>query len=88
MPFICGYVEDAEGTSSTEPALCHFFEILEAVYHVSLGIFVREVEKMDGACGVGNIDGDVADLFQTISSFVYAQQLGNSCGSLRAYLAR
>lgn len=88
MPCICGYVEDAEGTSSTEPALCHFFEILEAVYHVSLGIFVREVEKMDGACSVGNVDGDVADLFQSISSFVYAQQLGNSCGSLRAYLAR
>jgi hypothetical protein len=41
------------------------------VYHVSLGVFVGEVEKMDGACSVGNIDGDVADLFQSISSLVY-----------------
>jgi hypothetical protein len=63
LPFVCGYVEDAEGTSGTEPALCHFFEILEAVYHISLGIFIREVEKMDGARSVGNIDSDVADLF-------------------------
>lgn len=88
MPFICGYVEDAEGTSSAEPTHCHFFEVLEAVYHVSLGIFVWEIEKMDGACSVGNIDGDVADLFQSISSFVHTQQLRNSRGGLGAYLAR
>ena len=87
MPFVCRYVEDAEGTSSTEPALCHFFEMLKAVYHISLGIFVRKVEEMDGACSVGDIDSDVADLFQSITSFVYAKQLGNSRSGLRAYLA-
>jgi hypothetical protein len=63
LPFICGYVEDTEGSSGTEPAFGHFFKIFEAVYDVSLGVFVREVEEVDCACSMSDVDCDVADLF-------------------------
>jgi hypothetical protein len=63
LPFICGYVEDPEGSSGTEPAFGHFFEIFEAVDDVSLGVFVGEVEEVDCACCMSDVDCDVADLF-------------------------
>jgi hypothetical protein len=53
-----------------------------------LGIFVGEVEEVDGAYGVSDIHDNVADLFQTIASFVYAQELGNCGSGLSAELAR
>ena len=87
VPFICGDVKDAEGTSSTKPTFCHFFKILQTVDDVSLGVFVGEVEKVDGTCGVGDINDNIADLLQSITSFVYAQELGDSGSSLCANLA-
>jgi hypothetical protein len=63
LPFVCGYVEDTEGASGTEPAFGHFFEVFESVDDVSLGVFVGEVKEVDSACCMSNVDCDVADLF-------------------------
>lgn len=55
---------------------------------VSLGILVGQVEEVNGACSVSDIDGDVTNLFQSIAAFVHAQKLGNCSSSLCANLAR
>lgn len=43
--------------------------------YIAPGVLVGEVEKMYCACGVRNVDGDVAYLSQTMRSLVEPHEL-------------
>lgn len=50
VPAARGGLQDGEGLAGAEPAFGDFFEVLEAVHDVPLGILLGQVEQMDGAC--------------------------------------
>ena len=81
-------VEDAEGTTGTEPAFSNLFEMGETVRDVALSDFVRQVEQMDGTGGVGDVDDNVADLAETVGAAVKAEELADGGGRVEEELAR
>jgi hypothetical protein len=56
--------QDAQCASSTEPSFCNLFQVLDAVYHIPLGEFVGQIQQVNGASLVDNVDSHIADLTQ------------------------
>jgi hypothetical protein len=80
--------EDVESSSGAKPAFCDFFQMLNSVHYISLCALVWQVEKVNGACRVGNVDDDVADLAQTVRAFVKTEELRYHSRGLCAKLSR
>lgn len=59
-------VEDAQGSASAEPAFSYFFEVFDAMDDISFGVLFGEIEEVNGAGGVGDVDDDVWDLPKTV----------------------
>lgn len=51
-------------------------------------VLVREVEQMNRAGAVADVDSNVADLPETMGSLVKTEKLGDCCSGLGAKLAR
>ena len=88
VPFCGKHAEDAEGAARAEPAFCYLFEMLDAVYDVSTGVLLGEIEKVDSAGAMGDVDCYIADLAEAVGSFVEAEELGYHLGSLCAKFSR
>ena len=88
MPLLCAQRQDSERASSARPALADLFKVFDTMNDVAAGIFVRKVEQMDCAGAMGDIDRDVADLAETMRSFVEAEELGNCSSGLGAEFSR
>ena len=63
MPLAGGNVENAQGTTSTQPGFGHLFKVPYAVNDISLGVLLREIEQVDSAGSVCNVYGKVDNLF-------------------------
>lgn len=74
LPLVGRNVEYAQCSTSTEPAFSHFFEVPQAVDHISLRVFLGQVQEMDSAGSVSDIDDDITDLFETVGAFVHPHQ--------------
>jgi hypothetical protein len=62
--------------------------VLDAVDDISSSVLVREIEQMYRTGAVGDVDGNVADLAETVSTFVEAEELGNGGGGVGAEFSR
>lgn len=87
IPFTGADGEDAQRFPCAEPAFCDFFEMLESVDDVADCVFFGEVEEMDGACCVGDVDGEVDDLSEPVRSLVYAEEFRYGGGGMGAEFA-
>lgn len=54
--------------------------MLQPVHDVAHSVLLRQIEQVDGARGVGDVDGQVDDLTQAVGSFVQAEQLRDGGG--------
>lgn len=75
-------VEDTEGSSGANPAVCYFFKVVQAVDDVPHGVLVWEVEEVDGTCRMSNVDHNVTYLPQAVGSSIKPEQLGDCCGGM------
>lgn len=55
---------------------------------VSSSVLVREIEQVDRTGAVGDVDSNVADLAETVSAFVEAEELGDGGSGLGAEFSR
>jgi hypothetical protein len=82
MPFTGRNIQNAERTTSTEPAFSNLFEVSKAVNEISLRISVGKIQEMNGAGRVHKIYRDIADLTEAVRTFIYPEEFRYSRGSL------
>lgn len=80
LPFADLIAKYTESAASTQPAFSNFLELLHTVGDVAFGVLVGEVQQMNGACGMGNVDGNITDLAKAVGAFVNSEELRNGCG--------
>jgi hypothetical protein len=77
LPFSRQNAENTQGSTSTEPVFSNLLKVLDSMDDVSLGCLFRQVEQMNGTCGMDDIYSDITDLAETIGAFVKTHQLGD-----------
>lgn len=77
LPLVGRDFKDLKRPTGTQPAFTHFFKVPDAMNDVSLGVLLGEVEEVNGADSMCNIDDDVTNLLQPVRAFVHPQQLRN-----------
>lgn len=56
--------------------------------NVTFGSFLREVEKMNGTGAMGHVNGDIANLTETVCFLIQAHEFGYFAGVCGAYPTR
>lgn len=75
-------MQDAQRLSGAKPAFSNLFKVLKSMDKVADGVLLREIEEVNGAGGMGDIDSQVDDLAQAMGALVKAEELGNDRGSV------
>lgn len=55
--------------------------MFDSVGDISFSVLVGEIEEVNGACCVEDVNSDIADLSEAVGSFVQSHEFGDhSCG--------